>query len=97
MKLLYKNIPPVFLVFFVVRFRANLNSASGVFSYAASLSLYDTVPVKANSAGKSGQRPVWDKGTTGVAVQTDLMRVREEYKRTMRQFRTEVGKAPGRL
>jgi len=82
---------------FVVRFRANLNSASGVFSYAASLSLYDHVPVKANSAGQSGQRPIWDKGTTGVAVQTELRRVREEYNRTMQSFATEVGRAPGRL
>lgn len=82
---------------FVVRFRANLNSASGVFSYAASLSLYDRVPVMANSARKSGLRPIWDKGTTGVAQQTDLRRVREEYKRTMRQFTSEVGQAPGRL
>ena len=82
---------------FVVRFRANLNSASGVFSYAASLSLYDHVPVMANSAGQSGRGSIWDKGTTGVAVQTQLRRVREEYKRTMRKFVTEAGKAPGRL
>tara|TARA_R110002073_G_scaffold101170_3_gene229995 strand:+ start:1182 stop:4037 length:2856 start_codon:yes stop_codon:yes gene_type:complete len=82
---------------FLVRFRANLNSASGVFSYAASLSLYDYVPVKANSAGSSGQRPVWNKGTTGVASQTELRRVREEYQRTMQKFATEVGRAPGRL
>jgi hypothetical protein len=82
---------------FVVRFRANLNSASGVFSYAASLSLYDHVPVKANSAGRSGHRPIWNKGTTGVAVQTELRRVRDEYNRTMQAFGTEVGQAPGRL
>ena len=82
---------------FLVRFRANLNSASGVFSYAASLALYDYVPVKANSAGKSGQRPVWTKGTTGVASQTELRRVREEYQRTMQKFATEVGRAPGRI
>lgn len=82
---------------FLVRFRANLNSASGVFSYAASLSLYDYVPVKANSAGSSGQRPVWNKGTTGVASQTELRRVREEYQRTLQKFATEVGRAPGRL
>lgn len=82
---------------FLVRFRANLNSASGVFSYAASLSLYDYVPVKANSAGKSGQRPVWNKGTTGVASQTELRRVREEYQRTMQKFANEVGRAPGRI
>lgn len=82
---------------FVVRFRANLNSASGVFSYAASLSLYDHVPAAANSSGNSGQRPIWDKGTTGVAVQKQLRRVREEYKRTMNIFVDEVGNAPGRL
>lgn len=82
---------------FLVRFRANLNSASGVFSYAASLSLYDYVPVKANSVGSAGQRPVWNKGTTGVASQTQLRRVREEYQRTMQKFATEVGRAPGRL
>lgn len=82
---------------FVVRFRANLNSASGVFSYASSLLLYDRVPVKANSAGKSGQRPVWNKGTTGVASQTGLRRVREEYQRTLQKFATEVARAPGRI
>lgn len=82
---------------FLVRFRANLNSASGVFSYAASLALYDYVPVKANSVGSSGQRPVWNKGTTGVASQTELRRVRDEYQRTMQKFATEVGRAPGRL
>jgi len=82
---------------FLVRFRANLNSASGVFSYAASLALYDHVPVKANSAGKSGRQPVWNRGTTGVASQTELRRVREEYKLTMRKFVNEVGRAPGRI
>lgn len=81
----------------VVRFRANLNSASGVFSYAASLSLYNQVPPAANSVGNSSQRPMWDKGTTGVAVQTQLRRVREEYKRTMTIFAKEIGNAPGRL
>jgi len=82
---------------FVVRFRANLNSAAGIFSYAASLSLYGNVPIMANRAGRSGQRPIWEKGASGVAQQTDLRRVRDEYKRTMRAFGTEVGQAPGRL
>ncbi len=82
---------------FVVRFRANLNSASGVFSYAASLSLYDRVPATPNSVGGSSLRPIWDKGTTGVAVETQLRRVRDEYKRTMNMFAKEVGNAPGRL
>jgi hypothetical protein len=82
---------------FVVRFRANLNGASGVFSYAISLILYDNVPVMANRGGRSGQRPIWEKGVSGIAQQTDLRRVRDEYKRTMRAFTTEVGQAPGRI
>ena len=82
---------------FLIRFRANLNSASGMFSYAASLALYDQVPKMANSIARSGLRPVWEKGTSGVAIQTDLQRVRGEYNLTMRNFTTEVGKAPGRL
>ena len=81
----------------IVRFRANLDSASGVFSYAASLSLYDRVPAVPNSVSSADLRPIWDKGTTGVAMQTQLRRVRDEYKRTMNMFAEEVGDAPGRM
>jgi len=82
---------------FIVRFRANLNSASGVFSYSASLALYPNVPVTANSIAKSGMNPVWTKGVSGVAVQMQLRRVRDQYQQIMRLFSQQVGQAPGRL
>ncbi|MFT4583075.1 MAG: serine/threonine protein kinase [Gammaproteobacteria bacterium] len=82
---------------FLIRFRANLNSASGVFSYAASLALYPHVPAAANSVGQSGQNPLWTKGVSGVAVQMQLRRVRDEYIQIMRLFKQQVGQAPGRL
>ncbi|MDA0821501.1 MAG: hypothetical protein O3C28_03650 [Proteobacteria bacterium] len=82
---------------FLIRFRANLNSASGVFSYAASLALYPSVPATANSIGQSGQTPLWTKGVSGVAVQMQLRRVRDEYGQIMRLFKQQVGQAPGRL
>jgi hypothetical protein len=82
---------------FLIRFRANLNSASGVFSYAASVALYPHVPAAANSVGQSGQNPLWKKGVSGVAVQMQLRRVRDEYIQIMRLFKQQVGQATGRL
>ncbi|MFT4561694.1 MAG: serine/threonine protein kinase [Gammaproteobacteria bacterium] len=86
-----------FTKLFLIRFRANLNSASGVFSYAASLALYPNVPPTANSIGQSGQNPLWTKGVSGVAVQMQLRRVRDEYGEMMRLFKQQIGQAPGRL
>jgi hypothetical protein len=80
-----------------VRFRANLNGISGLFSYSATISLYENVPLSLDTTSKTGPRPVWNQGTTGVAAQTELQRVRAEYKATMQTFASTVGKAPGRF
>jgi hypothetical protein len=41
--------------------------------------------------------PVWTKGVSGVAVQMQLRRVRDQYQQIMRLFSQQVGQAPGRL
>ena len=82
---------------FIVRFRTNLNSASGVFSYAATLALYPNAPGMANSIAKLGMEPIWTKGVSCVAVQMQLRRVRYEYNQIIRLFSQQVRQAPGRL
>jgi serine/threonine protein kinase len=76
----------------VIRFRANLNTASGIFSYAASLALYDEVPVNPVRSRSEKLQPIWDRGQTGVAIQTDLMRVRGEYDRLASLFVNQVSR-----
>jgi hypothetical protein len=81
----------------VVRSKADLNSASGIFSDATTLTLDDHAQERANRSGKCGLLPVWTKGTSGVAVQIQLRRVPDEYIQAIRLSDREVGQAPGRL
>lgn len=78
----------------VIRFRANLNSASGVFSYASSIALYDDVAYWPLDRHRTKLTPVWERGNSGVAIQTELAKVRREYKLLAERLVHEVGQAP---
>ena len=78
----------------IVRFRANLNSASGVFSYASSIALYDNVAYWPLDRHRTKLNPLWERGNSGVAVQTGLAKARGEYQLIIQRLVHEVGLAP---
>ena len=78
----------------IVRFRANLNSASGVFSYASSIALYDNVAYWPLDRHRTKLTALWERGNSGVAIQTELARVRREYQIIAQRLIHEVGQAP---
>ena len=78
----------------IVRFRANLNSASGVFSYASSIALYDDVSYWPLDRHRTKLRARWERGNSGVAVQSELAKVRREYRLLAQRLVHEVGQAP---
>ena len=78
----------------IVRFRANLNSASGVFSYASSIALYNDVAYWPLDRHRTKLTPLWERGNSGVAIQTELTRVRKEYLLIAQRLVHEVGSAP---
>lgn len=78
----------------IVRFRANLNSASGVFSYATSIALYDNVAYWPLDRHRTKLTPLWERGNSGVAVQTELAKARREYRLIIERLVHEVGRAP---
>ena len=78
----------------IIRFRANLNSASGVFSYASSIALYNDVAYWPLDRHRSKLTPLWERGNSGVAIQTELARVRKEYLLIAQRLVHEVGRAP---
>ncbi|MGR8948363.1 MAG: hypothetical protein ACU84Q_09970, partial [Gammaproteobacteria bacterium] len=80
----------------IVRFRANLNSASGVFSYASSIALYDDVSYWPLDRHRTKLNALWERGNSGVAIQTELARLRKEYRLLAQRLVHEVGQAPRR-
>ena len=79
----------------LVRFRGNDQENLGFIAYAASVSLYDTVPSAANRVMQSRRQPMWASTAAGVAAYTDLARVHEEYidviRKLARKLREERG------
>ena len=78
----------------IVRFRANLNSASGVFSYASSIALYNDVSYWPLDRHRTKLNALWERGNSGVAIQTELAKVRREYQHIAQRLVHEVGQAP---
>lgn len=78
----------------IIRFRANLNSASGVFSYASSIALYDDVAYWPLDRHRTKLNALWERGNSGVAIQTELTKVRREYQLIIERLVHEIGQAP---
>ncbi|MBT8445881.1 MAG: hypothetical protein KJO38_01955, partial [Gammaproteobacteria bacterium] len=70
----------------LVYFRANLNTTTGMFSYATAIRLSERLPLRESSSKAFSSRPVWSKGDNGALRQSDLGRLNAVYRDLMTAF-----------